>query len=127
MIDHIALKVSDLQKSSDFYEKALAPLGYKKFEGDFDGAVGFGVSGVGDNSGHLWLFDEGNLQAISVAHVAFAAKDEDTVQEFYNTAIDAGGIDNGAPGLRPEYGEKYYGAFVVDPDGNNVEATCCVA
>lgn len=124
MIDHVALKVSDLKRSLVFYEKALAPLGYRKFEGDFDGAVGFGVGHIEDDSGHLWLFDEGNLKTITTAHIGFAAKDTGMVDAFYREAMGAGGIDNGAPRLRPEYGENYYGAFVLDPDGNNIEATC---
>ncbi|MCB9798312.1 VOC family protein [Candidatus Nomurabacteria bacterium] len=126
MIDHVSFRVSNIEKSIEFYTKALAPLGYKRFEGDFDGAAGFGKDHAGENSGHLWVFEEGNLKTISVAHVAFAAKDTQMVQAFYEAAIAAGGVDNGAPGVRPEYGNQYYGAFVFDPDGNNIEATCFV-
>lgn len=126
MIDHVALKVSNLEKSAAFYEKALAPLGYKRFVGDFDGAAGFGIGHPDDNSGHLWMFDEGNLKNITEVHIAFRAKDVDMVKTFYSAAIAAGGKDNGAPGPRPQYGERYYGAFVLDPDGNNVEATCYI-
>ena len=126
MIDHVTLKVSNLGKSVDFYEKALAPLGYKKFQGDFDGAVGFGGDDEESNSGHLWMFDNGNLKNITEVHIAFGVKDVETVKAFYDAAMAAGGKDNRAPGLRPEYGEKYYGAFVLDPDGNNIEATCYV-
>jgi len=126
MIDHIAIKVSNLEKSAAWYEKALAPLGYKRFSGDFDGAAGFGKENPQDDSGHLWMFDEGNLKTITEAHIAFAAKDEEQVKAFYDAAIAAGGKDNGAPGLRPQYGPNYYGAFVLDPDGNNIEATCYV-
>lgn len=126
MLDHITIKVSNLEKSTTFYEKALAPLGYKKFEGDFDGAVGFGVDNPEDDSGHLWMFDEGNLTKLTEAHIAFRAKNKAMVDAFYEVAIQVGGKDNGRPGLRPEYGDTYYGAFVLDPDGNNVEATCYV-
>ncbi|PIR03582.1 MAG: glyoxalase/bleomycin resistance/extradiol dioxygenase family protein [Candidatus Magasanikbacteria bacterium CG11_big_fil_rev_8_21_14_0_20_39_34] len=123
MIDHITIKVSHLQKSINFYEKALAPLGYKRFEGNFDGAAGFGKEGTEDSSGHIWMFEEGNLKNLSMVHVAFTAEDENMVKAFYLAALSAGGKDNGSPGLRPEYGEKYFGAFVLDPDGNNIEAT----
>ncbi|MFH1632309.1 MAG: VOC family protein [bacterium] len=126
MIDHVTLKVSNLKKSAEFYEKALAPLGYRRFIGDFDGAEGFGFDHPEDDSGHLWMFDEGNLKNITEVHIAFKAKDEEMVHAFYRAALDAGGRDNGPPGLRPEYGEAYYGAFVLDPDGNNIEATCYV-
>lgn len=130
MIDHITLKVSNLKKSADFYKKALAPLGYKRFvpvpPGDFDGAEGFGFDHPDDDSGHLWMFDEGNLKNISEVHIAFKAKDKEMIHAFYEAAMAAGGRDNGVPGFRPEYGETYYGAFVLDPDGNNIEATCYV-
>lgn len=126
MIDHITIKVSDLQKSANWYATALAPLGYKQFEGDFDGAAGFGKDHAEDDSGHLWMFDEGNLKNITEVHIAFTAKDKEMVKAFYEAALEAGGTDNGAPGLRPEYGNRYYGAFVLDPDGNNIEATCYI-
>lgn len=70
------------------------------------------------------MFDEGNLKNITEVHIAFAAKNVDQVKAFYETAIAAGGKDNGEPGPRPEYWPTYYGAFVLDPDGNNIEATC---
>ncbi|MBI2482748.1 VOC family protein [Candidatus Uhrbacteria bacterium] len=124
MIDHVTLHVSNLDRSAAFYEQALAPLGYKRFPGDFDGAAGFGASDPEDASGHLWMFAEGNLVKITEVHIAFAAKDEAMVRAFYDAALLAGGRDNGAPGPRPQYGPKYYGAFVLDPDGNNIEATC---
>lgn len=123
MIDHVTLKVSDLKKSAEFYEKVLAPLGYKRFVGDFDGAEGFGFDNAKDGPGHLWMFVEGNLKNVTEVHIAFKAKDEEMVHAFYEAALAAGGRDNGAPGFRPEYGETYYGAFVLDPDGNNIEAT----
>lgn len=126
MIDHVALKVTNLERSAAFYERALAPLGYRRFPGSFDGAAGFGRDHPDDDSGHLWMFDEGNLKHVTEVHIAFAAKDEKMVRAFYDAAIAAGGRDNGKPGLRPEYGETYYGAFVLDPDGNNIEATCCI-
>ena len=126
MIDHVTIKVTDLERSAAFYEQALLLLGYKRFEGDFDGAVGFGSQHQEDSSGHLWMFEEGNLKAVSCVHIAFTAHDEEQVTAFFEAALAAGGKDNGAPGMRPEYGNAYYGAFVLDPDGNNVEATCSV-
>ncbi len=126
MIDHVTMKVSNLERSISFYQRTLAPLGYKRFIGDFDGAAGFGKENVEDASGHLWMFDEGNLKNVTEVHIAFAAKNEEEVKQFYEAALAAGGRDNGAPGPRPEYGNAYYGAFVLDPDGNNIEATCYV-
>jgi catechol 2,3-dioxygenase-like lactoylglutathione lyase family enzyme len=117
MIDHIALKVSDQERSRRFFQEALAPLGYELLmEHDISGS-GFGRDGkpdfwiqLGDPSGPL--------------HVCFSAADRATVDRFHGAALKAGARDNGAPGLRPEYHPNYYGAFVIDPDGNNVEAVC---
>ncbi|NVB85336.1 MAG: VOC family protein [Kofleriaceae bacterium] len=118
MIDHIGVPVRDLEKSVAFYTKALAPLGYvliMKFDGQ---AAGFGVGGKPD----FWLgVDKDVKQAV---HVAFRANGRAQVREFYTAAIEAGAKDNGAPGVRPQYHEHYYGAFVHDPDGHNIEAVC---
>ena len=113
MIDHLGLRVSDLAKSRAFYIKALQPLGYSVII-EFPGAVGFGTPAKPD----FWL----GQGAGGAAHVAFVAPDRDTVDAFYAAAIAAGGKDNGKPGLRPQYHPDYYGAFVLDPDGNNIEA-----
>jgi catechol 2,3-dioxygenase-like lactoylglutathione lyase family enzyme len=120
MLDHLGLTVSDYAKSRRFYESALAPLGYGVIM-EFDGAVaGLGASGKPD----FWIAQgEGGNRV----HVAFASPDRATVDAFYKAAIAAGGIDNGGPGLRPEYHPNYYGAFVFDPDGNNIEAVCHTA
>ena len=72
------------------------------------------------------MFEEGNLSKVTEVHVAFRVNDIETVKMFYESALAAGGRDNGAPGLRPEYGDNYFGAFVLDPDGNNIEAVCYV-
>ncbi|MFZ0382798.1 MAG: VOC family protein [Solirubrobacteraceae bacterium] len=117
VIDHLAIGVADLARSRAFYAQALAPLGFVELSEGKDGRdVAFGPAGLDDF-------------AISLAypvgapiHVAFAADSPQQVDEFYAAAIAAGGRDNGAPGIRPEYSPGYYGAFVVDPDGNNVEA-----
>jgi catechol 2,3-dioxygenase-like lactoylglutathione lyase family enzyme len=123
MIDHIGFPVSDYARSKAFYEKALAPLGYTvimEFAETTSGspAIGFGRDGKPD----FWIGGEGGLQG--VLHVAIAADNRAMVDAFYRAALAAGGKDNGAPGLRPHYHPNYYGAFVLDPDGHNVEAVC---
>lgn len=122
MIDHISIRVRDLKKSAAFYEAALRAIGYKKL-GEFDGAVGFAVESTDDGSGSVWLIQEGKDDPLTQnIHVAFGVKDLETVKKFYAAALAAGGRDNGAPAKCPEYGTKYYGGFVFDPDGNNIEA-----
>ena len=112
MYDHIGLKVKDIDASTQFYEAALAPLGFVR-----DG-TGFGPKGAPA----LWLYEDGNAK--SGTHVAFAAKNRAAVDTFHAAGVKAGGKDNGAPGVRADYSPKYYAAFLVDPDGNNVEAVC---
>jgi catechol 2,3-dioxygenase-like lactoylglutathione lyase family enzyme len=117
MLDHINLPVSDLERSKRFYEEALSPLNYKLiFEHHISG-VGLEQSGKPD----FWIREGVPGNAV---HVAFAADDRVTVDAFHKRAIAAGGCDNGRPGLRPEYHPTYYGAYVLDPDGNNIEAVC---
>lgn len=116
MIDHASLKVSDFAKSRAFYEKALAPLGWK-VEMAFEEAVGLGY----DGHPFFWI-SEG--ETAGSVHVAFRSPDRRRVDAFHAAALEAGGRDNGPPGLRPHYHENYYGAFALDPDGNNVEAVC---
>ena len=117
MIDHIGIAVTDLEKSTAFYVKALAPLGYTLLM-NFPGmAAGFGVAPKPD----FWI---GQAPAAKHAHVAFRASGRAQVREFYEAAIAAGAKDNGPPGTRPQYHEHYYGGFVLDPDGNNIEAVC---
>jgi catechol 2,3-dioxygenase-like lactoylglutathione lyase family enzyme len=116
MIDHVSVKTSNQGSSRRFYEQALAPLGYEVLMEFEDGqVVGMGVGGKPD----FW-FSSG--KASSPIHVAFSAPDRAAVDAFHAAALAAGGKDNGAPGLRTEYHPGYYGAFVHDPDGNNVEA-----
>jgi catechol 2,3-dioxygenase-like lactoylglutathione lyase family enzyme len=123
VIDHIGMPVSDLARATDFYLKALAPLGIGMImevsaEQTGEGAaVGFGAQG----KPFFWI---GEGEKIGHIHVAFAATSRAEVDAFYQAAIAAGGKDNGAPGLRPHYHANYYGAFVLDPDGNNIEAVC---
>lgn len=127
MIDHVSIRVSDLKKSAEFYEKALGSIGYKKL-GEFDGAIGFAKEGPEDSSGSVWLIQEGKDDPLTKnIHVAFGVPDIETVKKFHTVAITAGGRDNGTPGKCPEYGEKYYGGFVLDLDGNNIEATTYIS
>ena len=116
MIDHVSVKTSNQSASRRFYENALAPLGYEILMEFHEGqVVGMGVGRKPD----FW-FSSG--EASGPVHVAFSARDRAAVDSFYQAALAAGGKDNGAPGLRSEYHSGYYGAFVHDPDGNNVEA-----
>jgi len=123
MLDHTNLMVSDLARSKTFYAKALAPLGYELMM-EFAGAQTGGADAAGFGAGKpdLWLVQgRPNDPAI---HVAFAAKNRAEVDAFYNAALAAGGSDNGPPGIRAHYHPDYYGAFVLDPDGHNIEAVC---
>ena len=124
MIDHTGVSVSDFAKSKAFYQAALAPLGYRVLmeltaeqTGGFQGA-GFGVPPKPD----FWI-GRGPPQHPPI-HIAFRAASRAEVDACYQSAIGAGGADNGRPGLRPHYHANYYGAFVRDPDGNNIEAVC---
>jgi catechol 2,3-dioxygenase-like lactoylglutathione lyase family enzyme len=114
VIDHVKLHVADAERSRAFYEQALAPLGYRVIMQPAPGLVGMGT-GFPD----FWVAQS---DAPTVAHVALRAEDREAVDAFHAAALAAGGRDNGAPGLRPQYHPGYYGAFVLDPDGNNVEA-----
>ena len=124
MIDHTGVGVSDYERSKRFYTDALAPIGYtmlmevpKEFTGGV-GVAGFGEAPKPD----FWIHGgEPNKPPI---HVAFRVDSRALVDAFYKAAIEAGGTDNGPPGLRPHYHQHYYGAFVRDPDGHNIEAVC---
>jgi catechol 2,3-dioxygenase-like lactoylglutathione lyase family enzyme len=121
MIDHVTFGVTDLARSRAFYDRALAPLGLRRITRDDHDFAGYGVPG----KGYFWIGPRDQMP--SGAHVAFAAPDRATVHAFYDTAIAAGGLDNGKPGPRPQYAPTYYGAFVLDPDGHNIEAVCYAA
>ena len=124
MIDHIGFPVSDYARSKAFYLQALAPLGYglvmevRQEENTGEAAAGFGKDGKPD----FWIGSEGGLN--KPMHVAIVANDRAMVDAFYRAAMAAGGRDNGAPGIRAHYHPSYYGAFVLDPDGHNIEAVC---
>ena len=115
MIDHIKLHVADASRSKAFYEQALAPLGYKVIMEPVPGVV----VGMGTQVPDFWLAQSDRP---TVAHVALRADDRAAVDAFHAAALAAGGEDNGAPGVREQYHPGCYGAFVIDPDGNNLEA-----
>jgi catechol 2,3-dioxygenase-like lactoylglutathione lyase family enzyme len=117
MIDHVVLGVHHLDESRFFFEHALRPLGVKIVV-DRPGLVGFGDA---DGRPFVWLADREPSHGV---HVAFSAADRATVDAFHAAALHAGGVDNGPPGLRPQYHEHYYGAYAYDPDGNNIEVVC---
>jgi catechol 2,3-dioxygenase-like lactoylglutathione lyase family enzyme len=123
-VDHTSLSVSDFAKAKAFYAAALKPLGISVLM-EFPKAVtgGVDVAGLGSNGKpFFWLADAGKTSPR--IHVAFVAGTRAEVDAFYKAAIAAGGSDNGKPGLRPMYHPNYYGAFVLDADGHNVEAVC---
>jgi|SRR6185503_6448637 len=124
ILDHIGINVSSYARSKTFYEKALAPLGIEV-------VMEYGTwCGMGRNMKPAFWFGEGvakyqtpeNTKVITPVHLSFLARSRAEVDEFYAAAIAAGGKDNGKPGLRKEYHPNYYGAFVLDPDGHNIEA-----
>ena len=118
MFDHVGLAVANLERSRAFYSAALAALGVRSLM-EFPNAIGFGVE-----QPQFWIMQGEPAPGRPRAHVAFHAATRLEVDTFHRAALDAGGIDNGAPGLRPDYHENYYGAFVLDPDGHNIEAVC---
>ena len=115
MLDHVTIRVQDLNVTKDFYSKALAPLGYSVLHGD-DQFIGFGKDGKADT---WFTIDKSKSGPV---HISWKVDSKEIVDEFYKAALAAGGKDNGAPGTRAEYHDDYYGAFVLDPDGNNIEA-----
>jgi catechol 2,3-dioxygenase-like lactoylglutathione lyase family enzyme len=125
VIDHVGIRVSDLAASRRMYEAALAELGFVVLsEGEFEGDayVLFGRGESDDFAVHGVGTAPGRDRVTTGAHIAFRASDADSVTRWHEAAVRNGGRDNGAPGLRPEYSGRYHGAFVLDPDGNNVEA-----
>jgi catechol 2,3-dioxygenase-like lactoylglutathione lyase family enzyme len=119
MLDHVGFGVTDYERSKAFYVQALAPLGITLVLEPVAGVGGFGV----ERRPFFWI-DTRGAAAQRAIHVALAAQDCAAVDAFHAAALAAGGTDNGAPGVRAIYHPNYYGAYVLDPDGNNVEAVC---
>ena len=119
MLDHVGFTVSDYERSKGFYERALGPLGLTVLLEPVGEAAGFGR----DGKPFFWIEARGRT-VVGRLHVAFAVDDRETVDAFHAAALEAGGTDNGAPGVRAIYHPHYYGAYVLDPDGHNIEAVC---
>jgi catechol 2,3-dioxygenase-like lactoylglutathione lyase family enzyme len=119
MLDHIGRNVSDYDRSRDFYERALLPLGFSLLMEPAPHTGGFGR----DGKPWFWITDQRKPPSENV-HLAFTAPDRATVDAFHAAALEAGGTDNGGPGVRELYHPTYYGAYVLDLDGNNVEVVC---
>ena len=118
MLDHVTIGVSDIEQSKAFYDQTLRPLGIERLYAEGPTSAGYGAG----RKAFFWI---GLRHASQTGtHVAFTAEDWATVQQFHRAALVAGGQDNGPPGLRPHYHENYYGAFILDPDGHNIEAVC---
>lgn len=132
----MTFRVTDIQRAKAFYSAALAPLGYSlSFEGNYGANIlGFAYPDAAEPEGKktdVWFIDGpspyGGAPATTGCHLAWRAANRAQVDAFYQAALAAGGRDNGAPGLRPDYHPHYYGAFVIDPEGNNIEAVCHLA
>lgn len=117
IIDHIGMVVSNYEKSKNFYSQCLSPLNIELIM-EIEGWAGFGKN----QKAEFWFGPHG--QPNSPMHIAFSAETREQVDLFYHAALAAGGKDNGAPGIREMYHPDYYGAFVIDPDGHNIEAVC---
>jgi catechol 2,3-dioxygenase-like lactoylglutathione lyase family enzyme len=119
VVDHLTLRVADMERSRAFYAAALAPLGFG-IVADYggDSGIAFGPPGQDDFA----IAPAGDGPVSGPIHLAFHAKDHAAVNDFHAFGLSAGGRDNGAPGRRPEYHDKYYAAYLIDPDGNNIEA-----
>lgn len=124
MLDHVGFPVADFARSKAFYAKALAPLGHGLvMEVSPKATGGTGYAGFGPQ-GRPQFWIGGGEPVQGQVHFAFTAKDRAAVRAFHDAALKAGAKDNGPPGLRPHYHANYYGAFVLDPDGHNIEAVC---
>lgn len=123
MLDHISLGVRDLSASGAFYDVVLHPLGYRRV---LEKGIGFAYGPGPERDGMMfWIVQpEAEITPSRGSHVGFTAPSRRAVDEFHAAALQVGARDNGAPGLRPEYSDDYYGAFVLDPDGHKIEAMC---
>jgi catechol 2,3-dioxygenase-like lactoylglutathione lyase family enzyme len=123
MLDHIGFPVGDYARARAFYDAVMPAIGAQRMmEVTAEMTGGAAHAGYGVDKPDFWISSGGAMTG--VLHVAFQAKDRAMVRAFYDAAMAAGAKDNGAPGLRPHYHENYYGAFVLDPDGHNIEAVC---
>ncbi len=123
MIDHITFGVTDFARSTAFYDAAFAPLGLKRlFDVPLEHSGGVPATGYGDVRPFFWITEDDPTRG--KLHLALTARTRAEVDAFYAAAMAAGGRDNGGPGERPHYHPGYYGAFVLDPDGHNIEAVC---
>ncbi|MCD6046910.1 MAG: lactoylglutathione lyase and related lyase [Gammaproteobacteria bacterium] len=121
MLDHIGIKVSDYKKAKTFYQSVLAPLGYELLV-EVHGFAGFGLKNQPQGPiASFWIHQSEEPTSL---HLAFTASSREAVEQFYQAALAAGGKDNGKPGVREMYHPNYYGAFVIDFDGRNIEAVC---
>ncbi len=120
MFDHLGFDVRDLKISKAFYESALAPLGVRLLAYSED----WQAAGFGTDRPRFWIAKGDPTNGDDELHVCFSAKSRAEVRAFYEAALKSGGRDHGQPGLRPQYHENYYGAFILDPDGHNIEACC---
>jgi catechol 2,3-dioxygenase-like lactoylglutathione lyase family enzyme len=118
MLDHVTIGVSDIERSKEFYDRALRLLGIQRLYSDGETFAGYGAN----RKAFFWIGLRNKPQ--TGAHIAFTSQNRATVDAFYAEALAAGGKDNGRPGLRPHYHANYYGAFIFDPDGHNIEAVC---
>ena len=116
MLDHVTITVSDFARSRSFYDAILAPLRIERLYADGDKAAGYGR----DGKAFFWIAER--ERPPTQTHIAFKAPDVDAITAFHSTALAHGGRDNGRPGPRPRYHDHYFAAFVLDPDGNNIEA-----
>jgi catechol 2,3-dioxygenase-like lactoylglutathione lyase family enzyme len=118
VLDHVTIGVSDIERSKAFYDEALNAIGIKRLYAEGETFAGYGIK----RKALFWIgLKTGPIIGV---HVAFTATDRAAVDRFHTTALAAGGHDNGKPGLRPRYHRSYYGAFILDPDGHNIEAVC---
>lgn len=122
MIDHVGISVVDYDAAREFYEELLSTLGAKLFMEVKPPVYEVRACGFATDSGSFWISEEG--KTTPHVHIAFLAQSRAEVDAFYRKAIELGAADNGAPGVRSEYHENYYGAFVLDADGHNIEAVC---
>jgi catechol 2,3-dioxygenase-like lactoylglutathione lyase family enzyme len=118
MLDHVTIGVSDIERSKAFYDNVLKSIGIERLYAEGDSASGYGTN----KKAFFWIGLKSS--PITGMHIAFGVQERALVDRFHATGLSVGGRDNGVPGLRPHYHPHYYGAFILDPDGHNIEAVC---